>query len=526
MANFFAHNAGITDTNCPHRRYAENLDLADDGSEMYLRKWVERLAHSRGVTVESILTWNDCDKTITLLLDDKVYLFFPPDMCEFEALSNHRNRTPMVLGANTSGDENETPIYDEEYWRNLIALQIRDNIAGRTIIPLALLEYEKASFTQRARNLSPETIERLEQITTIQRNYHHAWIVFMLNVNEGEIPGYPWIELCPLNGYKSSFPISEVQGLPIPLPFRDMLSLPPRGIDIVDYVLANNITYRDSRTFRNIDVLRWGIDVQDEYEAYVFSMQLDGKSQSEILSNVEFLSITGPYWEALALQRMNRELRNRDQNMAQVGNVVAGLLTLGIVWKSLPPNTVQFSFTKKQIQVPIYQMVPMNGAIGLQSIFSATVKIPSLSINAVHVGSLSTAQMNNLGQAIHASVSATGGGGTPPPDLPISESVLKHINNRHNPSAFAQQLKYMPKENALKTIENKSFFNMNWSRSQIESAVNYGFNDAIQKGITDGQHTFTFAGETVTVAMLKGEVQTAWGSWKFTYEQLFSLLAN
>ena len=109
MANFFARNAGTeNDSTCPHRRYAENLDLADDGSEMYLRWWVERLAHSRGVTVESILTWNDCDKTATVFLDDEVYLLILPDMCEDLALRNHFNRTPMVLGANTSNDGDET----------------------------------------------------------------------------------------------------------------------------------------------------------------------------------------------------------------------------------------------------------------------------------------------------------------------------------------------------------------------------------------------------------------------------------
>jgi len=111
MANFFAHNAGITDTNCPHRRYAENLDLADDGSEMYLRKWVEGIFNSRnmsaeGIEIDDILQWNSDDGTVTVFLDGEIHLFIPEDMCEDEAISNHLKR----LGLDNPESENFEPM--------------------------------------------------------------------------------------------------------------------------------------------------------------------------------------------------------------------------------------------------------------------------------------------------------------------------------------------------------------------------------------------------------------------------------
>ncbi|MCL2577144.1 MAG: hypothetical protein FWE27_03730, partial [Defluviitaleaceae bacterium] len=91
MVNFFALNAGTNDITCPHRRYAENLDLEDD--EMYLRKWIENLAHSENMEdIDEILQWNSEDSTITVFIDDEVYLFIAPGMCEDEAYANHFKR--------------------------------------------------------------------------------------------------------------------------------------------------------------------------------------------------------------------------------------------------------------------------------------------------------------------------------------------------------------------------------------------------------------------------------------------------
>ena len=109
-------------------------------------------------------------------------------------------------------------------------------------------------------------------------------------------------------------------------------------------------------------------------------------------------------------------------------------------------------------------------------------------------------------------------------DLKISKSKLKHINNRHNPNTYAAQLLHKPKIVALKELENKTFFNVKWSKSQIEEAVYAGYNEAIRRGISDGNYTFVYNGENITVALKNGLVETAFGDCRYSYEQLLELL--
>ncbi len=85
-------------------------------------------------------------------------------------------------------------------------------------------------------------------------------------------------------------------------------------------------------------------------------------------------------------------------------------------------------------------------------------------------------------------------------------------------------MKYKPKADVLKELEYKSFFNSKWSSTQIENAINYGYNQAISKGLTSSNYIFNYAGETVTIAFKNGTLQSAWGSYKYTYEQLLKLI--
>ena len=107
--------------------------------------------------------------------------------------------------------------------------------------------------------------------------------------------------------------------------------------------------------------------------------------------------------------------------------------------------------------------------------------------------------------------------------LSITKGNLKHINNNHNPNSYSQQLKYKPKTDALKELEYKSFFNKNWGSNQIEQAVNAGYNEAVKKGITSGTYTTTYNGETITIALENGKVQTAYGSYRYTYDELLNI---
>ena len=76
----------------------------------------------------------------------------------------------------------------------------------------------------------------------------------------------------------------------------------------------------------------------------------------------------------------------------------------------------------------------------------------------------------------------------------------------------------------LKELENTSFFNKDWSVAQIQEAVNAGYKEALEKGITSGRYTFSYAGENVTVALENGGLKTAFGDFQYTYEQLLNLI--
>ena len=67
-------------------------------------------------------------------------------------------------------------------------------------------------------------------------------------------------------------------------------------------------------------------------------------------------------------------------------------------------------------------------------------------------------------------------------------------------------------------------FRSDWSTAQIEEAVKAGYKEALEKGFTSGQYTFSYAGENVTIALENGVIKTAFGDFRYTYEQLLNLL--
>ena len=76
----------------------------------------------------------------------------------------------------------------------------------------------------------------------------------------------------------------------------------------------------------------------------------------------------------------------------------------------------------------------------------------------------------------------------------------------------------------IKELEYKSFFNADWTKTQIDDAVNYGYNQAIKQGVTSGKYTFEYLSDTVTIALENGQVQTAYGDYQYTYQELLNLL--
>lgn len=107
---------------------------------------------------------------------------------------------------------------------------------------------------------------------------------------------------------------------------------------------------------------------------------------------------------------------------------------------------------------------------------------------------------------------------------PLSNNSIRHITSRHNVNEYIQQLAHKPEDTVRAELINKSFFNAEWNEQQIIDAVNYGYNEALQKGITTGKYKFAYAGELITVCLENGGLQTAYGSYKFTYEQLIEIL--
>ena len=119
--------------------------------------------------------------------------------------------------------------------------------------------------------------------------------------------------------------------------------------------------------------------------------------------------------------------------------------------------------------------------------------------------------------------------GAPDPDddwNELSKNQIKHVTNRHNPHKFAQELRYISKENAINKLQNRSFFNKNWSQQQITDAVNDVYHQALQAGIKDGVHEFSYLGEKITICLKSGTIETVYGSHVYTYEELLLLLGG
>lgn len=75
-------------------------------------------------------------------------------------------------------------------------------------------------------------------------------------------------------------------------------------------------------------------------------------------------------------------------------------------------------------------------------------------------------------------------------------------------------------------MSEKTFFNPAWSEEQIIEALNYGYNSALESGITSGNFTFSYLGETVTVFLKEGVFHTGYGYYSFSYEEILSFLGG
>ena len=116
------------------------------------------------------------------------------------------------------------------------------------------------------------------------------------------------------------------------------------------------------------------------------------------------------------------------------------------------------------------------------------------------------------------------GGSTSIPYL--SNKAVRHPMNDHMPTRYAKQLQYMSKESAEQYLSYKTFFNSNWTDAQVRAALNVGYKEALNSGVTTGKYSFMYLGENVTVCLEDGVFKTGYGDYVYTYNELLKLLGG
>ena len=106
--------------------------------------------------------------------------------------------------------------------------------------------------------------------------------------------------------------------------------------------------------------------------------------------------------------------------------------------------------------------------------------------------------------------------------IKVSKATIKHIQSLHNPNKVAQQLLY----NGNEVREISTYFNKDWSEAQIEEAVIFGYNEALNQGINTGEYTFIYNSDTVTVCLKNGILKTGYGNYKYSLEDLLRLIGE
>lgn len=102
----------------------------------------------------------------------------------------------------------------------------------------------------------------------------------------------------------------------------------------------------------------------------------------------------------------------------------------------------------------------------------------------------------------------------------LLKGEVKHIMNRHHKDTFAHQLKNLPKENIEGKLNSRTFFNPNWSKDEIVSATETGFNKFKNSPI--GEYSINVKGEDITIITKVGKknetrLRTAYGHHTLEY---------
>ncbi|MBC1516402.1 T7SS effector LXG polymorphic toxin [Listeria immobilis] len=98
---------------------------------------------------------------------------------------------------------------------------------------------------------------------------------------------------------------------------------------------------------------------------------------------------------------------------------------------------------------------------------------------------------------------------------PLGKNIKKHIS-KHDYESFRKQADYLTDSQLAQKLEKNSFFNPEWSTSDMNKYVEIAYNDLLAQGKT-GKHVYEIAGEKITIVIKNdGVLDTAFGSHKLT----------
>lgn len=93
-------------------------------------------------------------------------------------------------------------------------------------------------------------------------------------------------------------------------------------------------------------------------------------------------------------------------------------------------------------------------------------------------------------------------------------------------SSYVNQLAYLSDDDLEVILGKTTFFNPNWSSSQVTDALNFCYNKALFNEVQDGVYTTQYLGEAVTVALENRVFKTGYGTYSYTLQQFLNLLGG
>ncbi|GED34777.1 hypothetical protein P9G84_30920 [Brevibacillus centrosporus] len=106
----------------------------------------------------------------------------------------------------------------------------------------------------------------------------------------------------------------------------------------------------------------------------------------------------------------------------------------------------------------------------------------------------------------------------------LSKSVIEHAMKRHYPAKVKEEMSYLiankGREFAENMIARRTYLNKNWTEEQVLDAAQTAFDQAEKMGVSNGDFSIQYLGETVTIALKNGILKTVYGKNTYTLADL------